>query len=117
MLRVNELLKREVSLLFERLICSRVPSCLVTVTEIRTAPDLRTAIVFVSVYGTPEQKEEVMELVRHERKEIQHQIGRSIKLKYTPKLDFRLDEQLAKADQMYQLLDKLESEEKKSDDK
>jgi ribosome-binding factor A len=109
MLRVNELLKRELGQEFERLICGRV-SCLVTVTELKTAPDLRTAIVYVSVYGTPEQKTEVMRLLAEERTELQRRINRHVKLKFTPKLDFRLDEHLDRADRIFQIIEHLEED-------
>lgn len=110
MLRVNELLKREISQVFERLVCDRT-SALVTVTEVRTAPDLRTAQVFVSVYGSDQQKADVQNVMHEERPEIQRLVSRHVKLKYTPKLDFRLDDHLDKADRMFQLLENLDTEE------
>ena len=97
MRRVNELLKRELGALFERLVC-RDLDCLVTVTAVETSPDLRSAHVYVSVYGSPEQQDKVFGLLHKRRKEMQHEISRNVTLKYTPKLDFRIDETAAHAD-------------------
>ena len=107
MLRVNELLKRELGETFERILRGRVNG-LVTVTKIKTAPDLRHALVFISVYGGQEQdKQNVLNILKQERNEIQHQMSTHVRLKYTPKLEFRIDEVLEEADRVMQLLEHL----------
>ena len=106
MIRVNELLKREVGTVLERGI-GRELDCLLTVTDVSTAPDLRNAIVFVSVYGSDEQKKNALNLLRRNRGDIQHQVCKAVTLKYTPKLSFRLDNQAAEADNIYHILDEL----------
>jgi len=111
MLRVNELLKRELGQGLERLVCGRVNG-LVTITEVKTAPDLRSAIVFVSVYGKDESKQHAMRVLHQERTELQKLIARNVKLKFTPKLEFRLDEHLAQADHILQVLEQLEQQDK-----
>ncbi len=109
MRRVNELIKRELSNLFERLICPNF-DCLITVTNVDTTPDLRKAKVHVSVYGNKERHGSVMRVILNERKEMQKQISRNIKLKYTPKLEFQLDDTPESADRVLRLLDQLEKE-------
>ena len=106
MLRVNSLLKRELGGIFERAVCSEL-NCLVTVTNVQATPDLRQALVHVSVYGTEEQKQQVLDVLRRQRKEIQHEIARHVRLKYTPRLQFRLDDTAEKAERIMQLLDGL----------
>ena len=71
LVRVNELLKREISTILERRIVPLV-SALITVTGVDTAPDLRQAIVFVSVYGG--DADEVLQLLRKQRGEIQREM-------------------------------------------
>ena len=116
MLRVNELLKREIGNVFEVLVRGRV-SGLVTVTDIRTSPDLRNAIVYVSMYGSSDEaKGKLMHVLAQERAEIQRRIARNVKLKYTPILEFRLDDHLGQADHMFQLLNKLEQEDQEGHD-
>lgn len=106
MLRVNELLKRELGELFTRLI-GGLTDALVTVTQVQTSPDLKHSKVFVSVYGTPEQRDEVMRLLARRRREMQEEINRAVKLKYTPRLRFITDETPASADHITQLLNTL----------
>jgi ribosome-binding factor A len=106
MVRVNELLKRELGNILERGI-GRELDCLVTVTDVNTAPDLRNAIVYVSVYGSDEQKQNALNVLRSRRADIQHQVCKAVTLKYTPKLSFRIDNQAAEADNIYHILDEL----------
>lgn len=115
MRRVNELLKRELGELFERMICSQVDS-LVTITEVDTSPDLRQSRVYVSVYGSDEQKQAAMRLIHGNRKEMQSVISRHVKLKYTPKLSFELDGTAESAAHVMELLEKIEREEPPQDE-
>lgn len=108
MLRVNELLKRELSSIIEREFGRDLANGLVTVTAVETAPDLRHAQVHISVYGRDlAHKGRVLDKLRVRHGHIQHELMRHVTLKYTPVLHFRLDETLDKADKVIQLLDKL----------
>ena len=49
LLRVNELLQRELGNVFISVVTPAMPKALVTVTHVKTAIDLRDATVFVSV--------------------------------------------------------------------
>jgi ribosome-binding factor A len=110
LVRVNELLKRELGMLFERNL-SDFRDCLVTVTEVKTAPNLRRAIVRFSVYGGgAERPAKILAELRRQRSDLQHELTRNVKLKYTPVLDFHLDDQGDKTDRVLHLLDKLEKD-------
>ena len=113
--RVNEIVKRELGDLFERMICANLDG-LVTITAVDTAPDLRNAHVYVSVYGSDDQKREAMALIRRTRKELQSLMSKHVKLKYTPRLHFELDDGPEKADRVMRLLDELEKGDDSNDD-
>ena len=106
MTRVNELLKREVGVIVEREIAYDLKS-LITVTGVNTAPDLRHAIVHVSVYGDENQQQHALKLLRKKRVGIQNMLSKTVRIKYTPVLQFHLDDQLEKADRIYKILDNL----------
>jgi len=107
LLRVNELLKRELGAIFTVLISPASPT-LVTVTDVKTAPNLRDATVHVSVYGTDAQGETALALLNAKRVQIQGEIARKVILKYTPRLHFRLDHTAAKADRVLSILNNLQ---------
>tara|TARA_B100000809_G_scaffold118983_1_gene117286 strand:+ start:125 stop:484 length:360 start_codon:yes stop_codon:yes gene_type:complete len=106
MTRVNELLKRELGEIFERRICADF-DCLVTLTAVKTSPDLHNAHVYVSIFGTEAQRKAVLGALRKKRKAIQREMSRHVILKYTPVLEFHLDTTLDDADRIHKILDGL----------
>jgi ribosome-binding factor A len=77
----------------------------VTVTEVRTSPDLRQARVFVSVFGTAEEKTATLEGLRSAHGILQARIGRELRLKRTPALEFALDETAERAARLEALIE------------
>ena len=109
LLRVNELLMRELGNVFTRVISPAVP-VLVTVTGVKTAIDLRDATVFVSVYGKAMAKREVIALLERRRALIQAELAKMVVLKYTPRLHFKLDQTAENADRVMHILNELDME-------
>lgn len=107
MVRVDELLRRELAILCEQLVAPHA-GALVTVAAVKTAPDLRQATVHVSIMGSEEQRQQAMRLLHACRKEMQHEIGRRVALKYTPRLTFREDHTAERADRVLAILDTLD---------
>ncbi|HEY6761890.1 MAG TPA: 30S ribosome-binding factor RbfA [Baekduia sp.] len=69
----------------------------VTVTEVRTSPDLRQARVFISVFGTVEEQQATLEGLASAHGILQSRIARELRLKRTPTLEFTLDDTAEKA--------------------
>ena len=107
MVRVDALLLRELAMLCEQRIAPDAEG-LVTITKVHCSPDLREAMVFVSVLGSDEQRAQAMRLMHAARKDLQHEIGRRVILKYTPRLVFREDRTAAQADRILGILDELQ---------
>ncbi|MFZ2049579.1 MAG: 30S ribosome-binding factor RbfA [Solirubrobacteraceae bacterium] len=64
----------------------------VTVTDVRTSPDLRHAHVHVSVLGDEQQREASIEGLRSAHGFLQRQIAAQLRLKRTPTLQFHYDQ-------------------------
>lgn len=63
-----------------------------SVTEVDTAPDLKTAKVYVSVYSTNEEKKkQTFETIKNASKQVRKILGAKMRIKYVPELDFRED--------------------------
>ncbi len=111
MVRVNELLKREIAdLLFRELHEGSFDPAGVMITRVDTTPDLHHATVYVSVVGTPEQKMHVIRLMLKHRKNFQKRIGQDVRMKYTPQLSFKLDDSIQQGDRTLAILAELERE-------
>ncbi|MFA7231446.1 MAG: 30S ribosome-binding factor RbfA [Victivallaceae bacterium] len=104
--RVNELLKREIADLIERGMIAPTNSILVSVTEVKTSADLRNALVFISVFGGDKNiKNQVVKNLLNNRVLLQKKIAHDVVLKYTPVLEFKLDDRIENGDRVLSIID------------
>ena len=82
-------------------------AALVSITEVRPAPDLGSASVMVSVMGTPEQKKGVIEALGRASSYIRRELRSQVSLRKIPELRFSLDESLEHGARMMSLLQKV----------
>jgi ribosome-binding factor A len=83
----------------------------VTVTEVRTSPDLRQARVFVSVYGTAEEQAATLEGLASAHGILQAKIAGQLRMKRTPALEFQLDDTAEKAAKLEALIERVTEDE------
>ena len=107
MIRVNELVQRELSAILRKNYQSEAVA--VTITQVRVSPDLHDARVFISVVGDDDTVVQKLRWIRSKATDIRQEIGRRIVLKFLPKFEYRLDESTAHSVRMLQLLDELGS--------
>jgi ribosome-binding factor A len=79
----------------------------VTVTEVATSPDLRTARVFVSVLGSERKREKTLAGLEAAHGILQARIARELRLKRTPQLTFEYDDSVERGVRMSHLIDEL----------
>ena len=109
MIRVNELLKRELAAYLYRLTHDgNLDLAAITVTQVSTAPNLRTAQVYISIRDHKLEREEMLNAIREHRLEMQQHINKTLHLKYTPQLTFKQDESIEKGDHVLHLISELE---------
>ncbi len=106
LIRVREILKRELSELISRTIV--FPATLVTVHDVDITPDLRQAHVFVSAIGDPKQLDSVIPILEKHRVELQHQLSRRVVLKFTPQLHFKLDDSIERGTRVIDIMERLD---------
>lgn len=101
MRKINELIREIVA---ESVLDLKDPRIgFLTITGAETSRDLRQAIVYYSVLGTEDDKKQTADALVSAAPRIQHQIGLQTKLRYTPKVEFRVDRAIdegLKIDQM-----------------
>jgi len=103
-LRVNEVVKRELSAIIAREI--NFQGALVSINAVDVAPDLKSANVFVSTLGADNGKSVIDRLEAH-RPALQAALSRHVVLKYTPHLIFHLDESIKRGARVLEILDNL----------
>ena len=106
--RLNAQLQRELGTLCERHIRPFLPATLVTVTGVELASNLRNANVFVSVYGPGKHVgPKALEVLNRRKSILQAELGKVVIMKYTPVLNFKLDETAERADRVMTILKEL----------
>jgi len=111
LVRVNELLKREIAEdLYRNFSMSDFDASAITVTRVECAPDLRDANVFVSIFGHEEERDHMIGYLNRHRQEIVRLMVKRVKLKYTPRLHFILDESIESGDHILSILAEMERE-------
>ena len=104
LLRVNEIVKRELSMIITR--DMTFTNVLVTVNDVDVTPDLRNAHVFVSVLGKGNHKAVITQLDEN-RTALQAELSKNVVLKYTPHLSFHLDESIERGSRVFQILQEI----------
>jgi ribosome-binding factor A len=77
----------------------------VTVTGVKTSPDLRHARVFVSVLGSEDEREASLAGLRSAHGFLQRRVAGELRLKHTPALEFAYDESIDHGMRITELLD------------
>ena len=104
--RVNELIKREISDFLHTRMKDR--TTLITITDVDVSSDHHHARVYFSVIGDTDAQLEAERLLRTETPAIRFELGKRITLKYLPKLEFHFDPSLERGDRLLKILDELE---------
>jgi len=107
MLRVNEVVKRELSAIIAREI--NFEGALVSINHVEVASDLKNAHVFVSVLGS-QTGESVMNKLEGHRAALQAELAKRVTMKFTPHLLFHLDESIARGSRVVEILQQIDDE-------
>lgn len=100
--RVAEFLREEISLLAMEFNDPRLGS--VDVTDVEVSPDLRYARVFVASSGESEQKEQILEGLRHASAHIRRELAQRGSFRYVPELSFHWDSSVERGQRIDDLL-------------
>jgi ribosome-binding factor A len=76
----------------------------VTVTRVDVSPDLRRATVFYTVLGENRDHRATRAGLQSARAHLRSELGRQVRLKFTPELDFEEDVGLAQVERVTELL-------------
>lgn len=108
--KVQEFIKQEISnIILSELKDPRIG--FVTVTQVEITGDLRHAKIYVSLMGSDEQKTDTWQGLQKALGYMRTEIGKRIRLRFTPELSLHLDESLDYSARIQELLIKIKQEE------
>jgi ribosome-binding factor A len=79
----------------------------VTVTGVKTSPDLRHARVYVSILGDGGEREASLEGLRSAHGYLQSRVAAELRLKHTPSLTFEYDDSVDRGMRITQLIEEV----------
>jgi len=107
--KIREFLKEEISrILREEIKDPRLG--FVTVTDAEVSRDYSHAKVFVSLFGSDEQKQQSWAALKSATKFIRSEVGRYLRLRVLPELHFHIDTSIDQGMRIYELLKGIEKE-------
>jgi len=83
---------------------------IVTVARVLMPGDLRTAKVYISVLGDPKELDQAVEMLQKQAFEVQNYLGKELKMRYCPKLQFLADSNTQEILKVERILQELEQE-------
>ena len=114
--QIGEEIKRVISQLLRTKIKDPRISDMVSITEVRVTNDLSFAKVFVSVFGTEDEKNDTLEGLRNAEGFIKKEIGRNVKMRIMPKLIFELDDSVEESLRLEKILEEIKTKEEPVED-
>ncbi|MDI6778935.1 MAG: 30S ribosome-binding factor RbfA [Bacteroidota bacterium] len=79
----------------------------ITVTEVHITADLKLAKIYVSILGKNELRDKTLKMLESKKKHIRSLVGSNIRLKYTPDIQFYIDETLDRVDNINKIIKKI----------
>ncbi len=105
--RVNGLLRQEISNLIASQVNDPRLNGIITITQVRTASDLRNARVYVSVMGHESVRQEALAGIQSSASYLRRELRNRVSLRYIPFLRFVLDDAMVEADRLMRIIDDL----------
>ena len=107
--RINEEIQKELSGLIRNLKDPRVQDTMISITHVETTPDLRYAKVYVS-FLQEERAADALKGLKSAGGYLRRELGRALNLRYTPELNWALDDSITYGAKMLKLIHSLEVE-------
>jgi len=93
--RVNSTLRQEISSIILTVLKDPKLASIVSVIDVDTTKDLRSAKVYVSIYGDTDTKRSTVKALNNASGFISKNISKKLKIKTTPALKFRVDNSIS----------------------
>jgi ribosome-binding factor A len=105
--RINEEIRKEISDIIRNEIRDPRLTAMISVTKVDVTKDLRYAKVFVSIYGTEEDKKNSLSALKNSSSFIRREVGYRVNLRHTPEITIELDTSIEHGMHINSLIEKL----------
>ena len=106
--RINEEVRREISVILRDEIKDPRMTAMVSVTSVKVSKDLKYAKVYVSIFGkNEEEKNETFAALKSTSGYVRREVGQRINLRNTPQILFELDDSISYSMRIEELIEKV----------
>ena len=107
--KFSKLIHKEISDIFQKNGSEYYGNTFVTVTLVRTVPDLSLAKVYLSLFKAKDPQK-IIDRINSQSKEIRRELGNRIKhqVRHIPELHFYIDDSMDYAENINKILDKID---------
>ncbi len=112
--RVNSLIREELSEMLRRDVKDPRLGTFVTVTAVNVTPDLKSAVVYVSYFGSNEEKQGSLKALASAAGFFHHELVKRLDMRHVPDLHFQWDDSIERGDRLLRLMDEVSSKEDQS---
>ncbi len=105
--RINEEIQKELSSLLRELKDPRVQATMISITRVETTPDLRWAKIYASFLDETKAPD-AMKGLKSASGYLRRELGQRLNLRYTPELQWALDDSITYGAKMLKLINSLE---------
>ncbi len=103
---INQEIQKELASLLRTVKDPRVQNTMISITRVETTPDLRYAKVFVS-FLEADKAPEAMKGLKSAAGYLRRELGHNMQLRYTPELQWTLDDSITYGAKMLELINSL----------
>ena len=105
--RVNNLIRQEISELLQRQVKDPRLGNFISVTEVRTSPDLRYAKIFISSIGSDEGRRETLSVLAAASGFFRKELAGRLRLRRIPEPSFQWDDSIERGAHLLKLIDEV----------
>ncbi len=105
--RINQEVQRELSSLILHEVKDPRIAPMTSVSDVYVAPDLKTAKIYISVFGDEDAKKDTIKGLRSAAPFLRSSLAKSLNLRNTPELQFILDDSIEYGVKMNHLIESL----------
>lgn len=114
--KVSSVIKHEISGIISREYNSKEYG-FITVTDVKMTADLKIAKIYISIFDKGEVRERTLKMLENEKGHIRALLGSNVHLKYTPALQFFIDETLDRVESINNIIKKIHENDTGADNK
>lgn len=110
--RINEEIKKEISIIIQTKIKDPRLNAMISVTDVDVTKDLKYAKVYLSIFADEQKKIETFKILKSSAGFIRREVGKAIKLRITPEIILELDDSIVNGMKIDSILNVIKESEK-----